>query len=396
MSNQQNPLNNLVKMVAEEKLLLHDDRQNLVSQEELVEAISTTGLVQKDELTNLTRSKLLLPVEDDGMQELFHVGITLDFLSFLQKLEITGFPFALRQKIAEMYYPLFWAMCSDIEYEISKLQKEKGRDLTRPELAYLRVINEWAVAETMGRIEQKILKLEAEGGPELQQLIQEAAQRKKTLKKKANFGYEENQIKRTIKEIWQYPLVIFQGREIKAFIDIDSIECTDEEKRMLWGGHFDFALCDRNGVLQLAIEYNGGGHYGRREAERKRVQSRDNAKKNICEKAGVPLVVLTSEFALLENYKKLLREFLRIFTEKTEDIDAQYLYDLIYEQFNASSLEQLKAGTLDRNELARIAHRLDIYKSQERKDMLLALLWEVYTISGNLSKLADVSDTIQK
>jgi len=389
-------LRNLVRMVADKRLMLHDDRENLVSKDDLLQAIRMNSGLNENEIEDLLRKKLILPIDEGTSGQSYHASITIDFLGFREKLELIGISLSLQQKMAEMYYSLFWAMCSDIEYEISSFKKEKGRNPSRLELAYLRVINEWAVAETMGRIEQKILKLEAEGGPELQQLIQEAAQRKKTLKKKANFGYQENQIKRTIKEIWQYPLVVFQGRGIKAFIDIDSIESTDEEKRMLWGGHFDFALCDRNGVLQLAIEYNGGGHYGRREAERKRVQSRDNAKKNICGKAGVPLVVLTSEFALLDNYKRLLRKFLRIFTEKIEDIDAQYLYDLIYEQLNASSLEQLKAGSLDRNELARIAHRLDIYKSQERKDMLLALLWEVYTISGNLSKLADVSDTIQK
>jgi len=389
-------LKNMVKMVADERLMLHDDRENLVPKQNLVEIIRMNTRLSEKEINDLFRKKLLLPVENDISSQLYHASISIDFIKLLEKLDLTGFPLSLRQKIAEMYFPLFWDMCTDIEYEVFKFKEEKGRDLSKPELAYLRVINEWAVGDTMGRVEQRILKLEAEGDRELQQLIEEAARRKKALKRKANFGYQENQIRNVIKEMWRYPFRYFQGREIKAFIDIDSIEWTGEEKKLMWGGHFDFALCDELGVLQLVIEYNGEGHYGKGEDERKRVQSRDINKKSACEKAGVPLIVLTSEFAMLKDYQKILKTFLSVFKEKRDEIDLQYLYDRIIELLNRAILEQIKPNELDSQELALILPRLDTYKLQERRDMLLALLWQVSTAFRGLSRLAKILDTLKK
>jgi hypothetical protein len=392
-------LKNLIKMVAEERLGLHDDRENLVPKQNLVEIIRTNNRLSEKEIDSLFRKKLLLPVEDEISNQLYHASISIDFLNLLEKLDRTGFSVRLQQKIAAMYYPLYWDLCTDIEYEISKFKREEGRDPSMIELAYLRVINEFAVVNTMEDIEKSILKLEPAGDRELQQLIQEARQKKKALKKKASFGYQENQIREIIKEIWQNPFSYFQGREIKAFININSIEWTEEENRLLWGGHFDFALCDRDYVLQLVIEYNGKGHYGKSDEERIKVQSRDATKKRICEKAGIPLIMLTSEFALLEDHQEILKTFLSVFRnlERNEAIHLQFLYKRMSELLRRLISGQIKTTELDSKKLAlKLLSRLDTYKSQERGDMLLALLWQVCTTFGGLNELSDILNTIKK
>ena len=102
MNEQQNILLSLVKAVAAGEMLLHDDRQNLMSKEDLVIAVSPNRLLTDIEVYSLIRDRLIIPVDEDNKDE-FHVAITLDFLNFNHKLEILGYPLHVRQKIAEMY-----------------------------------------------------------------------------------------------------------------------------------------------------------------------------------------------------------------------------------------------------------------------------------------------------
>lgn len=52
------------------------------------------------------------------------------------------------------------------------------------------------VANTIGRIEERILRLEPEGGPELQQLLAEVARRKGQLKKYLTLASKRVRLKR--------------------------------------------------------------------------------------------------------------------------------------------------------------------------------------------------------
>lgn len=381
-------------MVAEEKIMLSDDPQNLMDKPALIKTISDNSY-NMTEIVDLFHKGFIIPV-DEG-EKLYHAGISLNFLNFQKKLEIMGLSVKLQRKIAEMYYPLCWAMVTDIEYELKAFKEEKGRDPSKMELAYLRVINEWATANMMGNIEQRIIKLDSEGNEELEQMIEEAAQKRKTLKKKATFGYQENQVKKLIKEVWQFPLLFYQGREIKAFINIDSISCNNDEKKLLWGGHFDFSLCDKNGFLQLVVEYNGAGHYGNSEEEKQAACARDNSKKRVCAKAGFPLVVLTAEFALLDNYKKIFSKFLRIFKEKQKDIDLKTLHDMVAEPLNYADAKHILTlmNKMGQSGIDSAFQRLRIYEIQERIDLLLALLWELYATLEDFAKLDSSLDTLR-
>jgi len=380
-------LKNMVMMVANERLMLHDDLDNLVSKEKLIEVIYANTKLNEKEVIDLFNKGLIFPVEQGLDNPLYHASITIDFLRFLTKLQIAGYPAKLQQKIAEMYFPLFWDMCTDIDYEISSFKNDKGRDPSKFEVAYLRVINEWAAADMMTSIEEKILKLEPEGNRELEELIKEEAQKRNRLKKKANFGFQENQIKKVISEIWLSPLKCFQGREIKAFVDIQSINWTDSEKKLLWGGHFDFALCDESGVIQIAIEYNGGGHYGKSSNESEEVRKRDSTKKSICDKAAIPLIILTAEFALLKEYQKIFKMFLTVFKAKLKQADSDILFNHIQQVLNSIITNGFTADKLDLNETQLITPRLEMYKSQGRSDMLLALLWQVCSTYRKLPEL---------
>ncbi|MBF8265350.1 MAG: hypothetical protein HW384_1214 [Dehalococcoidia bacterium] len=275
MNERQDVLISLVKAVAAGEMLLHDDHQNLMSKEDLVRAISSNRLLTEVEVRDLFRDGLIIPVDEDNKDE-FHAAITLDFLNFNHKLDILGYPLHVRQKIAEMYYSLFWALSSDVDSEVACYQDEHGgRVPSRLEVAYVRVISEWAVANTIGRIEERILRLEPEGGTELQKLLDEVARKKGQLKKHADFGFQESEIEKTVKEIWLPPFRYFQGREIKAFLDIKGWEWTRQEAKLLWGGHFDFALCGSNALLRLVVEFNGTGHYGRTDKEAQDAGCRD-------------------------------------------------------------------------------------------------------------------------
>ncbi len=394
MSEQDAILSSLVKAVAAQEILLHDDRQNLVSREELMRAISLNRLLIEVEPAALFKDKLVLPV-DQADENMFHVAITLDFLNFNRKLVILGFPLHSRQKIAEMYYPLFWALSSDIDYEMARYKEEVGHEPSPHELAYLRVINEWAVANSIGGIEDRILRFEPEGNHQLQQLLVEVARRRGKIKNQAGFGFQENEIEKIIKEIWLPPFRYFQGREIKAFIDINALEWTREEARLLWGGHFDFALCDSNAVLQLVVEYDGTGHYGQSDKDKREVHFRDEAKRRICEKSGVPLFRLTSEFLFVNEYKEMLRALLFIFRMSPNKIDAQFLHDHAIELLRAVGQEQIEASRLDVRHISDILSKLDVYLVQSRVDMLLALLWEVNLAFGKNTDMVSILNDVK-
>ena len=69
----------------------------------------------------------------------------------------------------------------------------------------------------------------------------------------------------------------------------------------------------------MAIDYQGRGHYGRTEVEKQKVTSRDIVKQSICDKAGVPLIQLDSDYAFNERYKRLIQNFLNVFLRRKHD-----------------------------------------------------------------------------
>jgi hypothetical protein len=390
VSEQKDILSSLVKAVAAGEMLLHDDRQNLMSRDDIVKAVSSNRLFTEVEVRDLVRDRLIIPVDEDKQDE-FHAAITLDFLNFNHKLEILGYPLQVRQKIAEMYYSLFWALSSDVDSKVARYQEEQGgRAPSHLERAYVRVISEWAVANTIGRIEDRILRLEPEGGPELERLLAEMAKRKGRLKKYADFGFQETEIEKVIKEIWLPPFRYFHGREIKAFIDIKGWEWTREEDRLLWGGHFDFALCDNSALLRLVVEYNGTGHYGQTNKDAQDTRSRDETKRRICEKAGIPMFSLTPEFAFVDEYREMLKTLLLVFRTSVRKIDPQFIHDHITELLNTVGQDGNKLSILNIRRMSDAASKLDAFTIQKRSDMLLALLWEVCFALDKRRELAKI------
>lgn len=390
MSEQKDVLSSLVKAVASGEMLLHDDRQNLMRKEDLVKAISVNRLLTEVEVRELFRDKLIIPVDEDNKDE-FHAAITLDFLNFNHKLKILGYPLHVRQKIAEMYYPLFWALSSDVDSEVARYQEEQGgRTPSHLERAYVRVISEWAVANTIGRIEERILRLEPEGGLELERLLAELAKRKGRLKKYADFGFQETEIEKVIKEIWLPPFRYFHGREIKAFLDIKGWEWTREEGRLLWAGHFDFALCDNGALLRLVVEYNGTGHYGRTSQETQDARARDETKRRICDKAGIPMFSLTPEFAFVDEYREMLKTLLLVFRTSPCKIDPQFLHDRITELLNTVGQDRNKLSISNIRHISDVASKLDAFTVQKRPDMLIALSWELCVALDKRIELANI------
>jgi hypothetical protein len=150
MNTDESVMKNLIKMVAEEKIILSDDPQHLMPKPDLIKAIRDNLNYNQEDINDLFNNRLILTIDEN--QQLYHAGITMNFLSFQKRLEITGFSLQLKQKIAQMYYSIFWAIVTDIEHEINSFKVEKGRNPTNLELAFLRVTSEWAVADTMSRI----------------------------------------------------------------------------------------------------------------------------------------------------------------------------------------------------------------------------------------------------
>jgi len=359
----------MAKMVVKGELGLRDDRSLLIPKEELLRTLKpiTTRDIQK-----LIDNELIVPVEEDvKANPLYHAVICIEFLRFIEKLEQAGFPLVLRQAVAEMYQSLFWALSSDVEYEIKEFNKENGREPNKLELAYLRVISDWAVSNTIIKIEEDILAGKPE---ELNRIKERAARWKKASLKEARLGYAEGEIEQVIKIIWKPPYKYFREREIKAFIDISSLKWTKEEASLIWGGHFDFALCDERGTLCLAIDYQGNGHYGKTEADKRKVISRDIAKHFICDKAGIPLVQLEADYAFNEKNKRLLQNFLYVFLKRRHDYNLAI--KLVVEQ-----LERIGSTTAFKDpRLENIRHRLDIYKIQENGESILSLLWDLHKL----------------
>ena len=171
----------IAELVIKGQLGLHDDRKMLVPKEELITALSP---ISSRDIKELLDNQLLTPVEHDHFgTPLFHIANSVEFLTFLEELEQAGFPLMLQQTIAETYQALLWAFYSDIDYEISEFKKERGREPSEFELAYLRVLNEFAVAMCMKRIEEDILAGKAD---ELKSAKERAAQLKRASLRKAS------------------------------------------------------------------------------------------------------------------------------------------------------------------------------------------------------------------
>ena len=190
----------LAKRVAKGELGLHDDHSLLMSKEELIKALAINGFLDVQNIIDTFDNQLIIAVEEDlnGIP-LYHAAICMDFLNFLKKLEERGFPLILQQAIAETYQQLFWALLSDMDYEIDRFREEKGRASNKIELAYLRVINEWAVSNTITRMENDILAGKPE---ELDSIKKRAAKWKRATIKDVKIGFDEDIIERTIKAGW--------------------------------------------------------------------------------------------------------------------------------------------------------------------------------------------------
>lgn len=369
----------MARRVVRGELATHDDRSMLVPKEQLIDAL---GGISPRDIQQLIDNQLIIPVENDEMgTPLFHVANCIEFLRFLEKLEQMGFPLMLQQPIAEMYHSVLWALYSDIDYEISNFINEHGRQPSKLELAYLRVINEFAVANFVTRMEEDIIAGKAD---ELKEAKEKAARWKRAILKEAKFGVAESEIEKIIAAVWKPPLQYYRGREIKAFIDMNSIRWTKEELSLIWGGHFDFALCNENGLLCLAIEYQGKGHYGKSNEGMKKVSRRDIVKQAICDKAGVPLVQLDSEYAFIERYKQLFQHFLSVFLKRRYDYDP--VITLLREQLDRICSKSTTSALVDPR-LVNIRHRLDIYEIQGKGKSILGLLWDLHKVQALLSPL---------
>ncbi len=295
----------LAKRVAKGELGLHDDRSLLMQKKELIEALVVNNF---PDIQNIIDNQLIVSVEEDqdGIP-LYHAAICMDFLNFLVKLKQGGFPLILQQAIAETYQSLFWALLSDMDYEVNEFREEKERAPNKIELAYLRVINDWAVSNAISRMEDDILSGK---GEELHNIKKRAAKWKIASLKNIKTGFAEDNIEIIIKEFWVIPFHYFRGKRIKTCVDASSINWTKSERNLLREGHFDFALCDERGYLCLVVEYQGTGHYGCTVGDNRKVEIRDSVKKSICDKAGVPLIQLSYEYAILDTHKKILQNFL--------------------------------------------------------------------------------------
>lgn len=369
----------LATMVARGGLGLHDDRSLLMPKEQLINALSP---ITSRDIQQLIDNQLIVPLENDGMgTPLYHAANCIEFLRFLEKLEQASFPLILQQPIAEMYHSLLWALYSDVDYEVSEFVAEHGRQPSKLELAYLRVLNEFAVANLVTRIEEDIIAGKAS---ELREAKERAAKWKKALLKKAQFGYAESEIEKVVASVWKIPLQYYRQREIKAFIDIPSLRWTKEELRLIWGGHFDFALCDEKGLLCLAIDYQGKGHYGKTKGEMENAKRRDVNKRAICDKAGVPLVQLDAECAFIDSHKQLLRQFLCVFLKRRHNYFP--VIKIFHEQLKTIAAKSNGMTIVD-PKLTNIKHRLDIYEIQGKGENILALLWDLHRAQSPLSPL---------
>jgi len=156
---------------------------------------------------------------------------------------------------------------------------------------------------------------------------------------------------------------------------------TKEESSLIWGGHFDFALCDEKGILCLAVEYQGTGHYGKTKDEKIKVSHHDTAKRSICDKAGVPLIQLDNEYAFLETHKRIFQSFLDVFQKRRHD--CKLVIELLRKQLNIICSNSTNS-ILTKPQLANIRHRLDIYERQGKGESILGLLWDLHSLQTPL------------
>ncbi len=378
----------MIDDVKADRMSLHDDPINLMPEEELIGVITSSFPIYASRVQELIKQKLIIPVDAQG-PELFHVSITIDFLNFHDKLELLGYPITMRQRIAAIYYPLFWALCNDIESEVHEYERELGVEgLSADQTTYLRVINEWAVANTIGRVEENIIQLKPEGDKELQELINELALKSEGIKISARDAYEEGEIEKIIRGEWLPPFRYFQQRDIKYLLNRKSLELTEKEKNLHSKGHFDFALCDQRGKLRAAIEYQGSGHYGVDDRGKGKAELRDETKKRICEKAGVPLFILNLEFLYNEDYKRTAKELLRVLRSTIERTSVQFMHDYALNLIRTIIRENGHTTDVDIRHIQRLIKKADTYNIQKRADMLLAVMWETCLAFNKISELS--------
>ncbi len=287
------------------------------------------------------------------------------------------FPLYLQQLVTQQYLPLSWALYADVQSEIDDYQSERGRPLTDLEIAYVRVISDWAVAETRQGFEKELL----DGSPDTE-TVRGLAERLRTApKRNASFGAGENALADVLASTWP-PARIFRSRGIKEFIKTGGTGWTPAEQRLLWTGHFDFALCDGRGDLCLVLEYQGGGHTGRNLEEDRKVASRDATKQAICEKAGVPLLQIAEECAFLENHQSALGDLIRCLARWR--LDAPKCLEILDAVLNSAQT------VCDETTLKSVALRRKVYTAAGRGACLLALVWEIHELLGDLSPVPGV------
>ena len=145
----------------------------------------------------------------------------------------------------------------------------------------------------------------------------------------------------------------------------------------------------------MVVEYNGTGHYGKSDRAAQYARSRDETKRGICEKAGVPIFTLTAEFAFVDEYKEMLKTLLLVFRTSVDKIDTQFVHDCASEQLNMIGQDRNKLSNLNIRHMTEVSSKLNAFAMQKRSDMLLALLWELCFALARPTKLANILNEIK-
>ncbi|MBP7148609.1 MAG: DUF2726 domain-containing protein [Acidobacteria bacterium] len=82
--------------------------------------------------------------------------------------------------------------------------------------------------------------------------------------------------------------VPFAKVRIGDVLDIEGLE--GAERRLAFGGHFDFVIADKEHLPLFAVEFDGPGHSDAEAA------GRDKIKDGLCVRAGLPLLRITAEY----------------------------------------------------------------------------------------------------
>lgn len=366
-------LTNLVRMVARGEMGLHDERNLLVPKARLREMLQTHLGMGRRKVDDLLIEGLLAPAEyQDNGDHLYHVVICLEFVKFLDQADAAGIPLPLQQVFSSEYIPLVWALYSDIDHECADYQEQIGRPLTTWDTAYVRVISDMAVANTRNRMEQEFL---VNPDPELVKRL--ARNLLSAAKRSAAYGVGEKAIYDAVHDIWHGNIHRREG--IKEFIK-PGTHWTQGERNLVWTGHFDLALCDETESLRLVIEYMGGGHYGQSAETEHNAHRRDLRKKSICEKAGVPLLVLTEEYAYMPAHQDALRFFVRWFGGTRSLAGVEGLLD--------QALTSLPAGSEAKIQGLELRRR--VYSQAQQTGLMAGLLWEIHELAGPNSVVPDL------